>query len=98
MAWKLRRLSMAKWEFYDDNDEIELNEHDSEPSFSFYDFKKWLSKEKRQPTPLVSESSTATSGISKSSKDELKELFKKRVRAKVQKNIDKKMKDRKKDS
>jgi len=90
---------MAKWEFYDENDEMELNEHDSEPSFSFYDFKKWLSKEKRSPSPApMSESSAATSGISQSSKDELKELFKKRVLAKVQKKIDQKLEDRKKDS
>jgi hypothetical protein len=89
---------MAKWEFYDEDDEMELNEHDSEPSFSFYDFKKWLSKEKRQPASPISESSAAVSGISQSSKEELKELFKKRVRAKVQKKIDKKMEERKKDS
>ena len=89
---------MAKWEFYDDNDEMELNEHDSEPSFSFYDFKKWLSKEKRQPTAPISESSAATSGISQTSKEELKELFKKRVRAKVQKKIDEALEERKKDS
>jgi hypothetical protein len=88
---------MAKWEFYDEDDELELNESDSEPSFSFYDFKKWLSKEKRQPTsPPLSESAQA--GMSQSSKEELKELFKKRVRAKVQKKIDKKLEERKKDS
>jgi hypothetical protein len=88
---------MGKWEFYDEDDSIELNEHDLEPSFSFYDFRKWLSKEKRQPAPM-SESSAATSGISESSKEELKEMFKKRVRAKVQKKIEKKLEDRKKES
>lgn len=89
---------MAKWEFYDEDDAVELNEHDSEPSFSFYDFRKWLSKEKRQPTRSISESSAATSGISQTSKDELKEMFKKRVRKKVQDKIEKKLEDRKTDS
>jgi hypothetical protein len=88
---------MAKWEFYDENEDVELGDVDSEPSFSFYDFKKWLSKEKRQPSAPISESSAATSGISQTSKEEIKELFKKRVRDKVQKNIDNKLKNKKKD-
>ena len=85
---------MSKWEFYDENDEIELNEGDSEPSFSFYDFRKWLTKQKRQPITPISES---INNISESSKDSLKEMFKKRVKDKVQKKIDKKLKERKED-
>jgi hypothetical protein len=81
---------MAKWEFYDEDEEAELSETDSEPSFSFYDFKKWLSKEKRHPSR--EETPTEMTGVS--SKEELKEMFKNRVKKKVQQNIDKKMEDR----
>jgi hypothetical protein len=80
---------MGKWEFYNENDNIELNE-DSEPSFSFYDFRKWLSKEKKEPTMPFSEA------VEESSKESLKEMFKKKVKDKVEKNINKKLKERKK--
>jgi hypothetical protein len=82
---------MGKWEFYDDDDEIDLTESESDPSFSFYDFRKWLTTQKRKP-----ESIRETQIVSESSKEELKEVFKQKMRDKVQKKIEDKMSDIKK--
>jgi hypothetical protein len=82
---------MGKWEFYDNDEEAELSE-DAEPSFSFYDFKKWLSGEKVKPESLRE---TTANSVTPTSKEELKKLFKKRVRDKVQKKIDDKLAERK---
>lgn len=79
---------MSKWEFYDEDDEVELTESDSEPSFSFYDFKKWLSGQKNKPQESIRESVVNTN---KNSKEELKNIFKKRIHDKVQKKVDDKL-------
>lgn len=83
---------MGKWEFYNDDDEIDLTESESDPSFSFYDFSKWLSTQKQQPES-VRESKVIDD---ESSKEELKEVFKQKMREKVQKKIEDKMAKRKK--
>lgn len=85
---------MGKWEFYDDFDEVEGD--DQEPSFSIYDFKKWLDK---NPNNLSSFSESLEQKNQKNSsidKENLKEEFKQKIRDKVQKNIDKKIAERKK--
>lgn len=88
---------MSKWEFYDEDDDIDLTEGESEPSFSFYDFKKWLTDQKHDPFEQESLRETvANGGINSAAKEELKKLFKKRVRDKVQNKIDDKLAKRKK--
>lgn len=85
---------MGKWEFYDDFDEVEGD--DQEPSFSLYDFKKWLDK---NPGNLASFSESVEQKKQENSaidKDALKEEFKQRIKDKVQRNIDKKIAERKK--
>lgn len=82
---------MGKWEFYDD-DEVENDDH--EPSFSLYDFKKWIDK---NPTNISSFSESIEEKKKEDfDKDALKEEFKKRITQKVQRKIDNKISKRKK--
>lgn len=85
---------MGKWEFYDDCDEVEGE--DKEPSFSLYDFKKWLDK---NPSQLASFGESVENNKQEElaiRKDELKAEFKERIKNKVQKNIAKKIEAKKK--
>lgn len=84
---------MANWEFYDDEEEIDLTESEKEPSFSFYDFKKWLSKQRRQTRNTMNED---VQPKSVENKDPLKEAFKEKMMKRVEENIEKKMKDKRK--
>jgi len=55
------------------------DEDQNEPTFSFYDFKKWLSKQDDEPEIEITESSK------ENTKENLKEEFKKRVKNKRKK-------------
>lgn len=79
---------MGKWEFYDNDEEVDSSD-EKEPSFSMYDFKKWLGNQK---IPSFRESVEPT----EQDKNALKEKFKQRVKDRVQRNIDRKLKERKK--
>jgi len=86
---------MANWEFYDEYEEIEGD--DQEPSFSLYDFKKWLESQNSDDLPSFRESvQNKKHEIAEQDKDALKEQFTQRMRERVQRNIDKKIAERKK--
>ena len=74
------------WQFYNEDDPIESQE-DSEPSFYFYDFKKWLSKQKKQPKSSFKET------VENTSKENMKESFKNKMIEKTNNNIEKKLED-----
>lgn len=80
---------MAKWEFYDEHDEVEGDEQ--EPSFSIYDFRKWLENQGGSP----SFDDDKKKEVLKETNDSLKEEFKKRVINKVDKNIERRMSKKK---
>jgi hypothetical protein len=83
---------MGNWEFYDDYEEVESDEQ--EPSFSFYDFKKWL-ESNNSNDPSLNES-VKKDVNNNQDKEDLKEKFKQRVKARIQQNVDKKLAERKK--
>ena len=78
---------MGNWEFYDDEEDLDISESEKEPSFSFYDFKKWLSKQKRQPLFEAIEEDKPC--------DDLREQFKNKMRKRAEEKIEKKLKERK---
>jgi len=82
---------MGNWEFYDDCDETEGIE-EQDPSFSIYDFKKWLETKHPNEASLLED----TSPKEQLNPEEIKEKFKKQVCDRVNKNIENKMKQRKK--
>jgi hypothetical protein len=86
---------MANWEFYNEYEEIDAEEQ--EPSFSLYDFKKWLESQHPGDMPSFRESvENKKREIADQDKDALKEQFKQRVTSRVQRNIDKRLAERKK--
>ncbi len=85
---------MANWEFYDDYEEVESEEH--EPSFSFYDFKKWLESNQHEMPSFRESVEHKKREIADQDKDALKERFKQRVQERVQRNINKRLAERKK--
>lgn len=78
---------MARWEFYDDQDDIDLNEEivDREPNF--HDFKKWI--DSHQDSLIEKEEN------SDFNKDLLKEEFKNRVKTRVANKINKRLGEKK---
>lgn len=84
---------MGKWEFYDGHEEVDHDEQ--EPSFSFYDFKKWLDSNENSALTSFRENVENKKPVNED-KDSLKEAFKKKIKDKVQRNIDKKLAERKK--
>ena len=84
-------MEMAKWEFYDDYGDDGSDEQ--EPTFSIYDFKKWLESDSTQAPSLNENIKNKNCELDK---DALKEQFTQDVCKRVQKNIDKKMDERKK--
>jgi len=86
---------MGKWEFYDGDDELDLNE-EQEPSFTLYDFKKWLRAQKKSEPEEKQQPATMREAVDAQQKDNLKELFKQRVKDRVQAKIDKRMAERNK--
>ncbi len=86
---------MANWEFYDDDDEIEGID-EQEPSFSLYDFKKWLENQNHDIPSFTESIENKKREMVEGDKDVLKEQFKQRVRERVQRNIDKKLAERRK--
>lgn len=85
---------MGKWEFYDDYEEVEGEE--KEPSFSLYDFKKWLEthhKPDELPSLRDSVENKKRQNLSED-KDALKAEFTQRVKERVQRNIDRKLSER----
>lgn len=90
-----RMTEMANWEFYDENEEIE-GADDHEPSFSLYDFKKWLDSQ-GQDIPSFKESvDNKAKEAELNNKETLKEQFKQRVRDRVKNNINKRLSEKKK--
>ena len=74
---------MANWEFYDNDEDLEPTDSDKEPSFSFYEFKKWLSKQKHSIKKNIEIGS-------------VKEEFKDKMRKRVEEKVKKKLSDKKK--
>jgi len=60
-------------DFFDDL----YDEDNKEPSFSLYEFKKWLSKQSKPNFNKISES------IEEDKKEDLKEKFKKKIKDKI---------------
>jgi hypothetical protein len=86
---------MASWEFLDEYDDVDNDE--KEPSFSLYDFKKWLDSHQPDAPSSFRESIEERKREGEvQSKDSLKEEFKKRMRDKVKRNVEKKLAERKK--
>lgn len=87
---------MANWEFYDESDEVE-GVDEKEPTFSLHDFKNWLSKQKGVSNNPLREIFEEDQNIQeKEKKDDLKEIFKGKINAKVNKNVERKLAERKK--
>jgi hypothetical protein len=87
---------MANWEFYDEGDEIDGSD-EREPSFSLQDFKKWLSSQKgKMPASLRETAAENKKIVEDENKDRGLEEFKKRVHSRVNKNIERKLAERKK--
>lgn len=85
---------MAKWEFLD-YDEIDNDEQ--EPSFSLYDFKKWLeSQQPDGPSSFRESIEERKKDGEAQSKDTLRQEFKKRMCDKVKENVERKLAERKK--
>lgn len=78
---------MAKWEFFNESDDCEGD--DTDPSFSFYDFKKWMEDHPEDSKPL-------RESVKQDDKEALKEEFKNKTRSRVEKNVQKKLSERKK--
>ena len=75
---------MSSWHFCDDEDE-QGYDADKEPSFSFYEFKGWLSKQKKdRPVPESFNS------------EELKKKFKEKMCKRAEENIEKKLRKKRK--
>jgi hypothetical protein len=84
--------AMGKWEFYDESEEVE-GADDQEPSFSLYDFKRWLASQGDAPGTFRESVEPCNEELDK---EALREEFKNKVRDRVQKNIDRKLAERKK--
>jgi hypothetical protein len=65
-------------DLYDDDDK----EKEGEPSFSLYEFKKWLAKENRKKRAEKTAEKTVGDDVKK---DELKNKFKQKIRDKINK-------------
>jgi hypothetical protein len=86
--------AMGKWEFYDEFDELENDEQ--EPSFSLYDFKKWLECQNHPELTLRESVQEKKKEETAQDKEALKERFKQQMRDKVNKSVERKLAERKK--